>query len=93
MYQVIIPNSVKRDMKRLDKAVMKSIIDSLDILSKNPHLGTHLAGELSQLFKLSVRQRKVEYRIVYKIIENRLEVHVMHIGTRENFYNSLQRRL
>lgn len=93
MYEIVIPNSVKRDLKKIDKSVAKVIIQQLDELTLNPFLGTPLAGNLSYLHKLNMRQQKIEYRIVYKIVETRLEVHVIHVGTRENFYNELQRRL
>ncbi|NLJ79506.1 MAG: type II toxin-antitoxin system mRNA interferase toxin, RelE/StbE family [Firmicutes bacterium] len=93
MYQIIMPNSVKKDMKKLDKAAVKLIIRQLEKLSTNPRLGTRLSGDLSYLFKLSVRQQKIEYRVVYKIIDKRLEIHLIHIGTRENFYDNLRRRL
>lgn len=93
MYQVIIPNSVKRDLRRIDKAVAKVVIQQLDKLALNPFLGSPLLGNLSHLMKINIRQQTIEYRIVYKIVEARLEVHVVHIGTRENFYNELRRRL
>ncbi|HBL51585.1 MAG TPA: plasmid stabilization protein, partial [Firmicutes bacterium] len=62
-------------------------------LAYNPTLGTPLSGNLSHLNKLEVRYRTIEYRIVYKIVRERIEIHVIHIGTRENFYSELRRRL
>lgn len=93
MYKIIIPNSVKKILKKLDKAVVREIIEQLDKLAQNPTSGIHLTGNLSHLRKLNVRHQNTEYRIVYKIAREHVEIHVIHIGTRENFYNDLRRRL
>lgn len=93
MYKIIIPNSVKRDLKKLDKDVARGIIQQLENLAQNPMLGTTLSGNLSNLRKLNVRRQNTEYRIVYKIVREHIEIHVIHIGTRENFYDELRRRL
>lgn len=93
MYEVIVPHSVKRDLKKLDRAVAREIVQRLGELANNPTLGTPLSGNLSHLNKLEVRHRTIEYRIVYKIVKERIEIHVIHIGTRENFYSELRRRL
>lgn len=53
LYQIVIPNSVKKDIKRIDRAVARAIIHQLEQLTLNPYLGTRLSGDLSQLFKQS----------------------------------------
>lgn len=93
MYKIIIPNSVKKDLKKLDKAVVRGIIQQLEKLALNPILGIPLSGNLSNFRKLNVRQQNTEYRIVYKIVREHIEIRVIHIGTRENFYDELRRRL
>ncbi len=93
MYTVIIPNSVKRDIKKLDKPVINKVLDLLKTLAENPHRGTLLSGAFSDLFKLELRQQGINYRIAYSINQNRVEVYVFHVGSRENFYNELRRRI
>jgi mRNA-degrading endonuclease RelE of RelBE toxin-antitoxin system len=57
MYTVIVPNSVKRDMKKLDRPVINKVLDLLKTLAENPHRGTQLSGAFSDLFKLEFRQQ------------------------------------
>jgi addiction module RelE/StbE family toxin len=92
MYTIIVPNSVKKDLKKLDKPVVKKILDRLEDLSQKPTLGSPLSGNLSELRKLNIYHHKTEYRIVYRAVDSRGEIHIIHIGTRENFYNELKRR-
>mgnify|MGYP000954062695 CR=1 FL=1 len=70
MYEVIIPNSVKKDLKKLDRAVAKIIIQQLVELANKPALGTPLSGNLSYLNKLEVCHRTVEYRIYIPMISS-----------------------
>lgn len=93
MYSVIIPNSVKRDIKKLDKPVINMVLDLLKTLAENPHHGTQLSGSFSDLFKLEFRHKGIHYRIAYSINQNRVEVYVFHVGSRENFYDELKRRI
>jgi len=93
MYTVIIPNSVKKDLKKLDKPTIKKVINLLNSLSENPFQGASLSGDFSELLKLEFRQQKVHYRIAYRVVKEKIEVYVLHIGTRENFYAELKRRL
>ena len=93
MYAIIIPNSVKKDLKKLDKLVIKKIIDCLETLSQNPTSGIPLSGNLSDLRRLKIHHQKTEYRIVYRVINDRIEIHILHVGTRENLYEELKRRL
>ncbi|MCZ2846296.1 MAG: type II toxin-antitoxin system RelE/ParE family toxin [Candidatus Bathyarchaeota archaeon] len=93
MYTVIIPNSVKKDLKKLNRPTINKIINLLESLSENPFQGISLAGDFSNLLKLEFRQQGIHYRIVYHIVKEKVEVYVLHIGTRENFYAELKRRM
>ncbi|NLA06482.1 MAG: type II toxin-antitoxin system mRNA interferase toxin, RelE/StbE family [Firmicutes bacterium] len=93
MYTIIVPNSVRKGLKKLDKPVVKKILDSLEVLSQKPTLGIPLSGNLAELRKLNIYHHKTEYRIVYRALHDQVEIHIIHIGTRENFYNELKRRL
>ena len=93
MYTVIIPNSVKKDLKKLDKPIVNKILNLFESLSNNPFQGISLSGDFSDFRKVELRQQGIHYRIAYRIIEEKIEVHVLHIGTRENFYAELKRRI
>lgn len=48
MYQVNISNQAKKDIKRLDKPVIRTLLKILDDIAENPHAGDPLKGNLSQ---------------------------------------------
>ena len=43
--------------------------------------------------KWIIKDQGIQYRIAYVIYENRVEVKIIRVGTRENFYEELKRRL
>ena len=93
MYTLIIPNSVKRDLKKLEKQAQKDALGLISGLSAYPDLGINLSGQFHFLYKIEFKCLGVQYRIAYTISEIINEINVIHIGTRENFYQELKRRL
>jgi addiction module RelE/StbE family toxin len=93
MYEIQITNSVKRDISNLSKKVQKEINTIFLELSNNPFLGESLKGEFSEYFSIHFKISKVEYRIIYKTYKKELVVLVVLIGSRENIYKQLKRRI
>jgi mRNA-degrading endonuclease RelE of RelBE toxin-antitoxin system len=92
MYELIIPNKVKKDLKKLEKPVIKEVLHLFDEIAENPFIGSHLKAELSSLYKLEFRKQGISYRLAYEIFQQEIQVQVIHVGTRENFYDELKRR-
>lgn len=92
MYQLNVTNQAKKDLKRLDRPIIKIILGILDDIAENPHAVESLHGNLSHLKKWSFTHLGIGYRIAYQIFETHIEVKVLMIGTRENFYDELKRR-
>lgn len=92
MYHLYITNQAKKDLKRLNKPIIKTILDILDKIAENPYAGEPLHGNLAHLKKWSFTHLGIGYRIAYQIYEDRIEVKVFMIGSRENFYDELKRR-
>lgn len=93
MYEIIIPNSVKRDIKKLDKPVQRETLNLLKSIAENPYQGEGLTGNYYNLFKLRYFSSGVHLRIIYRIMEQEMQVLVLLVGTRENIYKVLKRRL
>ncbi len=93
MFTVIIPNSVKKDLKKLDKPLLKKILNLLQSISDNPYQGISLTGDFSDHVKIEFHQQGVQYRVAYRIVKEKIQVYVLHVGTRENFYAELKRRI
>lgn len=93
MYKIEISSAVKKDIKNLPKNIQKKIDDAFALLSSNPQVGVGLSGEFNDYFSYHFKVSKVEYRIIYKIYESELVVLVVLVGTRENIYKQLKRRV
>lgn len=94
MYRIFYITAVKKDIKALPKNVEKSIqYDYLPKLSENPFCGKPLTGELRGYLSYSLTYQGTEYRIIYEIQKDRLIVLIIMIGSCENIYNRLRRRV
>jgi len=85
---------VKKDLKKLDRPVIEEIrtVHIQKILT-NPFTFDALHGDLAGLYSYHFRQNRVDYRISYMVNQTSQMVFVLMIGTRENFYNILKKRL
>ena len=84
MWTVLLhPLVFSEDLKRLDASVQRQILQTLrKRLALDPKAyGKPLGGELAGLWKL----RSGDYRVIYRIIEDRVEILVLKIGIRRDF--------
>ncbi len=82
MYKIILEKLPKKFLDKLDDFNAKNIIKKLRELEKNPKLGKPLIGNLSGLWKLRIGK----YRVIYKIVEDKLLIFILDIGHRKNIY-------
>lgn len=80
----LIPEAVK-DYRSLDGNIKKLVNDKIDKLKENPFLGEALGNksniDLTGFYKIYVAKKA--YRIVYRIIRNKVEiVEIWGIGKR-----------
>ncbi len=89
----IHPLVLSEDLRRLDPSVQRQIVRTLrKRLSADPKAyGEPLRGELAGLWKL----RAGDYRVIYRMVEQRVEVLVLKIGIRRDFqvYREMLHRL
>ena len=95
MFTVLLSKATQKDIKRLSIDVQKYIYDEiLPSLKSDPRLNAgRLQGELSHLWKYGFTYNAVAYRIVFEIRDRELIVILFGVGTRENFYKVLLRRI
>jgi addiction module RelE/StbE family toxin len=78
--------SVARDLKNLDKAAAKRVIDKLErVLKKDPDAGEQLKGKFAGLSRLRVG----DYRVIYA--RTRDGALVLMIAHRKDVYQKLDR--
>ena len=84
---------IKSDLKKIDKTVANKIRTThLNNILKNPYKYDLLKGDLKNLYSNHFVENRVDYRIVYEIINNIVIFYYM-IGKRENFYKTTKRRI
>lgn len=85
MYKVVYSDQIEEDLKKLDKATIKKILNRIDnYLAKDPKgLGKALKGDFSGYW----RYRWGDYRVVYKIAEKEILVIILRIAHRRSIYD------
>ncbi|NOZ93155.1 MAG: type II toxin-antitoxin system RelE/ParE family toxin [Acidobacteria bacterium] len=85
MWKVSYTRSAARAIRKLDPQVQKRIRAAVEILRTDP-----LRGKPLQLTLQGLRSwRTGDWRIVYRVIENRLEILVVAVGHRREVYDRL----
>ena len=97
MYKIEFHKEVDKDFKELGNSIALLVFKKLSQLAKNPIIGEDLGNKaninLSGYKKVYVNNKRV--RIVYKIIEDKIEVFVIAIGKRDDMevYKKAQDRI
>ncbi len=84
MWTILLhPLVLSEDLKRLDPSVQRYLLRTLRArLSADPEAyGKPLGAEPSGLWKLRVG----DYRVIYRVVEQRIEVLILKIGLRRDF--------
>ena len=86
MYAVEIEKRCLRELKTLDRPVIRIAIDLIErVIAKDPYSGKALKGSYKGLFSY----RFSDFRIVYEIQEDRLVVVILRVRHRKNVYDGL----
>jgi mRNA interferase RelE/StbE len=86
MYAVEIENRCLRELKKLDRAVVRRAFKLIEgVIVKDPYSGKKLKGRYSGLFSY----RFSDYRIIYEIREQQLLIIILRIRHRKNVYDGL----
>lgn len=84
VYRVTYLDSVETDFKKIDKSVVKKILNRIETyLARAPKgLGKPLQGDFHGYW----RYRWGDYRVIYKISEHEILITVLRIGNRKDVY-------
>jgi len=86
-YKIEVRKSFSAEFEKIPKNYQKNIVKKIAQLETSPDIGKMLAGSLSGIRRI----RAGDYRIAYKIYENRLVVLLLKAGHRKDFYEQLTR--
>lgn len=82
MYRIVVSHDAQKSLQKIPKKFHQRIVRGLEKLAEDPHLGKSLKGELSGRYSLRIWP----YRILYRVVEDRLLVQVIDIGHRQGIY-------
>ena len=85
-YSIQYTREAKKKIEKLDPSILVIIKKAIESLSSNPYKGKPLSYELAGLRSL----RTTDYRIVYRIKEERLIIIVISVGHRKEIYKRLK---
>ncbi len=85
VYKVVYLDGVEKDLKALDRAVARKILNRIDTyLRQSPYeLGKPLTGQ----FRGYYRYRWGDYRVIYKIAEKQILIYILRIGHCRDIYD------
>ncbi|AMB95559.1 MULTISPECIES: type II toxin-antitoxin system RelE/ParE family toxin [Aerococcus] len=94
-YKIFFRNSAKRELNKLkDKRLIKLISQEIyQVIAKDPHCGDRKKGGLKDIYTRPIHYQKAQYRIAYTIHEDIVTVEIVQVGSRENFYKELTRKI
>ena len=90
-YQVFMAPSTHRRYKKFDSGLQQKIKEEAKKLSEDPHIYKELKGSLRDIRSYNFDYSKTQYRIAYRILENKKEIEVVLVKNRESFYQALRR--
>ncbi len=96
-YKIIFHKKAKKEFDKMDNSIKILILKQLKKLSTHPDSGKSLGNkygiDLTGYRKIYVDNKK--FRIVYKIIEEKIEIFVIGIGIRDKnkIYELINKRL
>ncbi len=81
-YSLKIKASAAKALRGIHKRDRIRLIQAIDRLQEDPHVGKALKGELTGLRRIRVGS----YRVVYEVTEAELTVLVVRVGHRKDVY-------
>ncbi len=88
-WTLVYTTSAARAIKRLDPAVRRRLLAAIERLREDPERGKPLLLTLKGLRSL----RTGDYRIVYRVIESRVEILIVAVGHRRDVYARVRKML
>jgi mRNA interferase RelE/StbE len=83
MYNIELTKIAADNLKKIDQKTLGQILNKIESLKEEPNLlGKQLKGPLKEF--RSVRAAGQRYRIIYKVVENRIIVIIVAVGLRKD---------
>lgn len=81
-YSIIIAPKAKRQIDKLTEKAKNKLVNALQELRKDPHIGKPLKAQLKGLFSYRIG----DYRIIYDIVKEQLIIQGIKVMYRKDVY-------
>lgn len=92
-YSIRLSRGAVKDLKKMESALRDFIYSRIYEIAEDPYSNKKLTGVFKELRSQHSKFRGVEYRIIYYVDEEGRLVIIALVGTRENIYKELARRM
>lgn len=93
MYEISFRRSALKEIKKLDKPIQQKVLAKIEECAETPYLFEHLTGDLRGYYSAHCTIQRTQYRIIYEIFEETIMINIVMVGTRENLYEALKKRI
>ena len=90
-YEVFMAPSAHRRFKKFNSAVQKKVKEEAEKLSVEPNACEELKGPLKGIRSWHFDFRKTQYRIAFRVLEDKKQIEIVLVDSRENFYQILRK--
>ena len=92
-YEIRLSKGAVRDIKKMAPALRGFIYSKIYEIAEDPYKNEKLSRPFKELRSQHSKFRGVEYRVIYYIDEEGKLIIIALVGSRENIYKELNRRL
>jgi mRNA interferase RelE/StbE len=88
-WKILYTASAARSLRKLDPQIRRRVRAAIQTLAEDPERGKPLQLTLKGLRSW----RTGDYRIIYRVVEERIEILVIAVGHRREVYDRLRERI
>ena len=88
-WTILYTPSAARSIRKLDPQVRRRVRAAIDVLAESPERGKPLQMTLRGLRSW----RTGDFRLVYRVVDERIEILIVAVGHRRQVYDRLRERL
>ena len=90
-YQIFMAPYAHRRYKKFNPSLQQKVQQEALRLGKNPHHYEELKGPLRGIRSYHFEYKKVQYRIAYRVREDKNQIGIVLVKSREGFYHTLRK--
>jgi mRNA-degrading endonuclease RelE of RelBE toxin-antitoxin system len=89
-YSLVMAPAAHRRFRRFPPPLQEKIKIEAKKLTVNPYRGEALKGPLKGIHSYRFSFQRTDYRIAYRVSEERLQIEIVLVHPRQNFYELLR---